>query len=98
LISTGFVLLLFGFLFFVLGILQCVSSRKFLGYLLGLEIIINAANLNLAAWIDLCPIRTDIEPMILMVIGFAAIETAVALSIFAWASKQLRTVGSPLSI
>jgi NADH-quinone oxidoreductase subunit K len=98
LISTGFILLLFGFLFLILGLVQCISSKKFLGYLLGLEIIINAANLNLAAWIELSPIRTDIEPMILMIIGFAAIETVAALSIFSWASRQLRLLGSPLSI
>jgi NADH:ubiquinone oxidoreductase subunit K len=98
LISTGFILLLFGFVFFVLGLIQCISSKKFLGYLLGLEIIINAANLNLAAWIDLSPIRADIEPMILMVIAFAAIETAAGLAIFSWASKQLKQVGSPLEI
>lgn len=96
--SAGFLLLLAGFLFFVLGLIQCLSSKKFLGYLFGIEIIINAANLNLAAWIDLNPIRTDVEPMILMVIAFAAIETAAGLAIFTWAGKKLKSVGSPLEV
>jgi NADH:ubiquinone oxidoreductase subunit K len=36
----------------------------------------------------------DIEPLILFVVGFAAIESAVGLSIFAWANKRLKLLGS----
>ena len=60
--------------------------------------MINASNLNLLGFLDWQPYRVEIEPLILMIIGFAAIETTVGLAIFTWASKKLKSVGSPFEI
>jgi NADH:ubiquinone oxidoreductase subunit K len=93
-ISIPVMLLLTGILLFFIGLIQCVSSKTFLPFLFGIEIIINAANLNLISFLNLQPDRLDIEPLILFIIGFAAIESAVGLSIFAWANKRLKLLGS----
>jgi NADH:ubiquinone oxidoreductase subunit K len=93
--STPVLLLLSGLILFFIGIIQCVSSKSLLPFLFGIEIIINAANLNLISFLNIQPERIDIEPLILVIIGFAAIESAVGLSIFAWANRRLKLIGSP---
>jgi len=98
LLSIPVLLLLAGLLLFFIGLLQCITSKSFLPFLFGIEIMINATNLNLAGFLELQPLRADIEPLIVMIISFAAIETAVGLSIFTWASRQLKTVGSPFDV
>jgi len=98
LISIPLLLLATGFTLFFIGLLQCITAKQFLAFLFGIELMINAANLNLLGFLQWQPYRSDIEPLILMIISFAVIETVAGLSIFTWASKQLKTVGSPLSI
>lgn len=87
-ISTGVLLLMLGLFLFFAGILQCLSSRRFLGYLLGIEMILNAANLNLAGFLALQPERIELQAMLIMITGLAAIEAAVGLSVFAWVSSN----------
>jgi NADH:ubiquinone oxidoreductase subunit K len=83
---------------FFIGAIQCISSRRFLPFLFGIEIMINASNLNLLGFLEWMPQRTDFEALIVLIIGFAAIETAVGIVLFSWASKQLKIVGSPLTV
>jgi NADH-quinone oxidoreductase subunit K len=87
-ISTGLLLLILGLLLFFMGIAQCLSSRKFLAYLFGIEMMLNAANINLAGFIALQPHRSELQAYILMITALAAIEAAVGLSIFAWVGKR----------
>ena len=87
-ISTGVLLLLLGLFLFFAGILQCLSSRRFLAYLFGIEMMLNAANVNLAGFSILQPERTEFQVYILMITALAAIEAAIGLAIFTWVSKR----------
>jgi NADH:ubiquinone oxidoreductase subunit K len=87
-----------GFLLFFIGIIQCMTAKQFLAYLFGIEIIISGGTINLVGFLFLQPSRVDIEPLIILIIGFAAIETVAGLVIFTWSSKQLKIVGSPLEV
>jgi NADH:ubiquinone oxidoreductase subunit K len=82
------VLLLLGLFLFFAGILQCLSSKRFLGYLIGIEMIMNAANLNLAGFIMMQAQRSELQAYILMITALAVIEAAVGLSIFVWISSH----------
>jgi NADH:ubiquinone oxidoreductase subunit K len=84
----GILLLMLGLFLFFAGILQCISSRHFLGYLFGIEMILNAASINLAGFISLQPERSELQAYIIMITAFAAIEAAVGLSIFVWISDK----------
>lgn len=59
--------------------------------------MINASNVNLASFLHIFPYRADIEPLIVMIIAFAALESVVGLALFSWAAKHLNSIGSPLS-
>ena len=87
-ISIGVLLLILGLFLFFAGFVQCISSKKFLGFLFGIEMVINAANLNLAGFIQLQPQRTDLQVYIILITALAAIEAAVGLSIFVWVSSK----------
>jgi NADH:ubiquinone oxidoreductase subunit K len=82
------VLLLLGLFLFFAGILQCLSSKRFLGYLIGIEMIMNAANLNLAGFILMQAQRSELQAYIVMITALAVIEAAVGLSIFVWISSK----------
>jgi NADH:ubiquinone oxidoreductase subunit K len=82
------VLLLLGLFLFFAGILQCLSSKRFLGYLIGIEMIMNAANLNLAGFILMQAQRSELQAYIIMITALAVIEAAVGLSIFVWISSK----------
>jgi NADH-quinone oxidoreductase subunit K len=87
-ISSGVILIGAGIFVFFIGVIQCLTSRHFLGYLLGIELIINSANVNLAGFLQIQPYRTNLQPLIIMIIAFAAIEVCVGLSLFSWISKE----------
>lgn len=69
-------------LLFVCGVLCMAIKRNAIGILIGVELILNAANINLVAFAHYNP-AFEIEGMIfaLMVIVLAAGEAAVALAI-----------------
>jgi len=85
---SGIVLIASGLLLFFIGLVQCLTTKKFLGFIFGLEIMLNSANLNLAGFLIVQPQRTDLQPMMIMIICIAAIEAAVGLSIFTWISRN----------
>jgi NADH:ubiquinone oxidoreductase subunit K len=86
--ETGIVLLAAGLFLFFTGLVQCLTSRKFLGFLFGIEICLNAANLNLAGFLVIQPHRTDLQTGIVLIIALAAIEAAIGLVIFTWISRN----------
>ena len=87
-IPACIVLLVLGLFLFFAGILQCLSSKRFLGYLIGIEMVLNAANINLAGFLMMQPERKELQAYIIMITCLAAIEAAVGLAIFIWISSH----------
>ena len=85
---SGILLLGLGLFLFFLGLFQTLTSRKFLGFLIGIELILNAANLNLAGFIQIQPGREDLGPYLLMILAFAAIELVAGFSILIWIGEK----------
>lgn len=85
---VGIILLMLGLFLFFAGILQCISSKRFLGFLFGIEMILNAASINLAGFISLQPERTELQVYIMMITALAAIEAAVGLALLMWAGGK----------
>lgn len=73
---------------FVCGLLTMVLKRNAIGILMGVELILNAANINLVAFNHFSHGGSTADPLLtgqifaLFVIVFAAAEAAVALAIF----------------
>jgi NADH:ubiquinone oxidoreductase subunit K len=87
-ISPAVLLIFLGLFLFFAGILQCLSSRRFLGYLIGIEMLMNAANLNFTAILLFQPDRTGLQADILLVTALAVIEAAAGLALFGWLSAR----------
>lgn len=68
---------------FVLGLVVILLKRNAIGILIGVELVLNAANINLVAFnrYGLLP-GLDGQVMALFIIVIAAAEAAVALAIF----------------
>lgn len=71
---------------FACGVMSILLKRNAIGILMGVELILNAANVNLVAFNRFAPggagTRLDGQIFALFVIVLAAAEAAVALSIF----------------
>ncbi len=75
-------LILAAFLF-ACGIFCLATKRNAVGLLMGVELILNAANINLVAAARYTPeLRLEGQVFALMVVVLAAAEAAVALAIF----------------
>ena len=75
-------LILAAFLF-ACGVVCISTKRNAIGVLMGVELVLNAANLNLVAFARYNPaFRLEGQIFALMVIVLAAAEAAVALAIF----------------
>jgi NADH-quinone oxidoreductase subunit K len=77
--------LILGSLLFVCGLLTILVKRNAIGILMGVELILNAANLNLVAFNRFAHGsngRMDGQIFAIFVIVLAAAEAAVALAIF----------------
>jgi len=75
-------LLLAAFLF-ACGVFCLATKRNAVGLLIGVELILNAANVNLVAAARFIPsLRLEGQVFALMVVVLAAAEAAVALAIF----------------
>ena len=74
--------LLLGALLFVCGVVCMATKRNAIGVLIGVELVLNGANVNLVAFARFNP-AFEIEGMVfaLLVIVLAAGEAAVALAI-----------------
>ena len=71
-------LLLLGALLFSVGVLVVVTRRSTIMILMGIELIFNAANLNLVAFSRYQPALLEGQVFALFVIVVAAAEAAVA--------------------
>jgi NADH-quinone oxidoreductase subunit K len=73
---------------FCLGVLTMISKRNAIGILIGVELVLNSANLNLVAFNryqaggDAARVLMDGQVFALFVIVLAAAEAAVAIAIF----------------
>ena len=85
-------LLLLGALLFCLGILAVITKRHAIVVLMGVELIFNAANLNLVAFNRHHPQLMGGQVFALFVMVIAAAETAVALAIILKVYQYFRTV------
>src|SRR3954467_3305069 len=81
--------LILGALLFVCGLLAMMLKRNAIGILMGVELVLNAANVNLVAFNHFAHgtastggVRLDGQVFAIFVIVLAAAEAAVALAIF----------------
>ncbi len=79
-------------LIFSLGILCMVTKRNAIGILIGVELVLNAANINLVAFSRYQTGGLDGHIFAVFVILLAAAETAIAIAIFMNFYNTLRTI------
>jgi len=77
---------------FALGIYGVVTRRNAILVLMGLELILNAANINLIAFARYTSLRLDGQVAAVFVIILAAAEAAVALAIVLNIYNRFQTV------
>jgi NADH:ubiquinone oxidoreductase subunit K len=77
---------------FSLGVYVVATRRNAVAVLMGVELILNAANLNFAAFSRYVTGTVGGQVFVLFVIVLAACEAAVALAIILAFFRQLRTV------
>ncbi len=88
---TGY--LLVSAVLFVTGVVALISRRNAVAALMGVELMLNAANLNfVAAWRFLWPDRLDAQVAVLLIIAVAAAEAAVGLAIVLNLYRRFGTV------
>ena len=73
--------LLLGALLFVCGAVCMAIKRNAIGVLMGVELVLNGANLNFVAFARYSTLGLDGQVMALFVIVLAAAEAAIALAI-----------------
>ncbi len=79
-------------LLFSIGLAVVVVKRHAIVVLMGVELMLNAANLNLVAFSQYDPDRLQGQMMTLFVLVVAAAEAAVALAIVLQVYRHFRTV------
>ena len=78
---------------FCIGLYGVLSRKSAIGVLLGVELMLNAVNINLVAfWRYITPQALTGQVFAIFVIGVAAAETAVGLAIIISAYRRRRTV------
>ena len=79
---------------FALGVLSCTTRRNAVGYLMGIELMLNAANLNLVAYGRFRSETAAAHGQVatLFVIALAAAEAAVALALVYAIFRNVRDV------
>ena len=75
------ILILLGALLFSIGITIVIIKRNAIFMLLGIELMLNASNINLVAFNKLYPDRLDGQMFALFVIIVAVCETAIGLAL-----------------
>jgi NADH-quinone oxidoreductase subunit K len=78
---------------FAVGAAALISRRNAVAALMGVELMLNAANLNfIAAWRYFWPQQMDAQVAVLLVITIAAAEAAVGLAIILNLYRRFGTV------
>jgi NADH-quinone oxidoreductase subunit K len=86
-------ILLISAVLFVVGVVALVTRRNAVAALMGVELMLNAANLNfVAAWRYCWPERLDAHVAVLLVITIAAAEAAVGLAVILNLYRRFGTV------
>jgi|UniRef100_A0A7C4QU66 NADH:ubiquinone oxidoreductase subunit K len=70
-----------GAFLFVCGVVCMATKRNGIGVLMGVELVLNGANLNFVAFARYTPLGLDGQIIALFVIVLAAAEAAIALAI-----------------
>jgi NADH-quinone oxidoreductase subunit K len=70
-----------GAVLFVAGVVCMATKRNGIGVLMGVELVLNGANVNFVAFSRYTPLGLDGQVVALFVIVLAAAEAAVALAI-----------------
>jgi NADH:ubiquinone oxidoreductase subunit K len=73
--------LIVGAVLFVCGVVCMATKRNAIGVLMGVELVLNGANVNFVAFSRHTPLGLDGQTTALFVIVLAAAEAAVALAI-----------------
>lgn len=73
--------LMVGAVLFVSGVVCMATKRNGIGVLMGVELVLNGANVNFVAFSRYTPLGLDGQVISLFVIVLAAAEAAVALAI-----------------
>jgi NADH-quinone oxidoreductase subunit K len=89
-IPISYYLILSAFLF-SMGIMLVIIKRNIIVVLMGIELILNAANLNLVAFSQYDPERLQGQFFSLFVMVVAAAEAAVALGILIQVNRHFKT-------
>ncbi|PCI40453.1 MAG: NADH-quinone oxidoreductase subunit NuoK [Elusimicrobia bacterium] len=80
---------------FVIGLFGALTRRNTIGILMSIELMFNAANLNLIAFNRfLYPERLDGNVITLFIIGVAAAEAVVGLALVVTIYRNLNTIYS----
>lgn len=79
-------------LIFSLGILCMTTKRNAIGILIGVELVLNAANINLVAFSKYQTGAVDGQIFAIFVILLAAAEAAIAIAIFMNFYNTVRTI------
>jgi len=78
---------------FCVGIYAALSRRNAIGILMGVELMLNAANLNLIAfWRYVTPQQLTGQVFVLFIIAVAAAEAAVGLALIISLYRQRETI------
>ena len=85
--------LILGALLFAIGAYGVMTRRNAVGILLGIELMLNASNVNLIAFWRYLP-RQDYSPQVfvLIIITLAAAEVAVGLGIILNVYRRFKTI------
>ncbi|WAC11267.1 NADH-quinone oxidoreductase subunit NuoK [Dyadobacter pollutisoli] len=84
--------LIVGAALFSIGLAIAITKRHFIGILLGIELMLNAVNINLVAFSRHDPERLGGQLFALFVIVVAAAEVTVALAIILRVYGRFKTV------
>lgn len=87
---TGLILLIAGFITASAGLFNCLTNKRFMGFLFGIELILNGSALNFAGFYQIHNHIPEFQVGILLIVSYAVLETVVGLAIFTWASKALQ--------
>src|SRR6266852_3313527 len=77
---------------FVCGVVCMATKRNAIGVLMGVELVLNGANLNFVAFARYTKLGRDGQVMSLFVVVLAAAEAAIALAIAMAASAAASTI------
>ncbi|MCS7018067.1 MAG: NADH-quinone oxidoreductase subunit NuoK [Cytophagales bacterium] len=77
---------------FCIGIMVAITKRNIIGVLMGLELMLNAANINLITTWQHAPKTIEGQVFALFVIAIAAAESALALAIAYQVFRRFGTV------